>query len=273
MRLKGQVALITGAGRGIGRAIALAYAKEGAKLALAARTVSEIEETARQLEALGAPACVIRADVTEQSQVEDMVGRTLNRFSTIDILVNNAGIAGPVGALQDNDVSHWVQTIQLNVIGVFLCCKAVLPTMLARDRGKIINMSGVGGRLMSSYGASKAALVDITETLYLELEGRNIQVNAMAPGSIHTLMWEETRDAAAAIGDKELLEWGRRVTSGRGASMQRAADLAVFLASNASGSLSGRLLQAVTDDFDILPPLIPEIMGSDAYMRRRVEPL
>ena len=150
MRLEGRVALITGAGRGIGRAIALAYAKEGAKLGLAARTVSEVEETARQAEALGAPACVIRADVTDQSQVEEMVGRTLDRFSTIDVLVNNAGIAGPVGPLQDNDVSHWVQTIQLNVIGVFLCCKAVLPVMLAKDRGKIINMSGVGGRLMSS---------------------------------------------------------------------------------------------------------------------------
>ena len=271
MQLKGRVALITGAGRGIGRAIAVAYAKEGAKLGLVARTVSEVEETARQAEALGAPACVIQADVTDPSQVEEMVGRTLDRFSTIDILVNNAGIAGPVGALQDNDVSHWVQTIQLNVIGVFLCSKAVLPTMLARDRGKIINMSGVGGRNMSAYGASKAALVDITETLYLELEGRNVQVNAMAPGSIHTLMWEETRDAAAAIGDEELLEWGQRVTSGRGASMQRAAELAVFLASDASGSLSGRLIQAVTDDFDSLTSLTPEIMGSDAYMRRRVE--
>ena len=271
MRLEGRVALITGAGRGIGRAIALAYAKEGAKLGLAARTVSEVEETARQAEALGAPACVIRADVTDQSQVEEMVGRTLDRFSTIDVLVNNAGIAGPVGPLQDNDVSHWVQTIQLNVIGVFLCCKAVLPVMLAKDRGKIINMSGVGGRLMSSYGASKAALVDITETLYLELKGGNIQVNAMAPGSIHTLMWEETRDAAATIGDKELLEWGLRVTSGRGASMQRATELAVFLAGDESGSLSGRLLQAVTDDFDSLPTRIPDIMGSDSYTRRRVE--
>ena len=91
MRLKDRVALITGAGRGIGRAIALGYAQEGASLALAARTVSELEETARQVEALGAAACVIRADVTDQSQVEEMVARTLDRFSTIDILVNNAG--------------------------------------------------------------------------------------------------------------------------------------------------------------------------------------
>ncbi len=271
MRLKDRVALITGAGRGIGRAIALGYAQEGASLALAARTVPELEETARQVEALGAAACVIRADVTDQSQVEEMVARTLDRFSTIDILVNNAGIAGPVGPLQDNDVSHWVQTIQLNVIGVFLCTKAVIPTMLAGDRGKIINMSGVGGRHMSAYSASKAALVDVTETLHLELEGKNIQINAMAPGSIHTLMWDETQDGAIAIDDKELVEWAHRVTTGRGAPMERAVELAVFLASDASGSLSGRLLQAVTDDFEGLPRLIPQIMDSEAYMRRRVE--
>jgi NAD(P)-dependent dehydrogenase (short-subunit alcohol dehydrogenase family) len=136
MRLKDRVALITGAGRGIGRAIALAYAGQGANLTLSARTLSELEETARQAGALGASTCVIRADVTDPAQVEEMVVRTLDRFSTIDILVNNAGIGGPVGALQDNDVSHWVQTIQLNVVGVFLCCKAVLPTMLEKDRAR-----------------------------------------------------------------------------------------------------------------------------------------
>ena len=152
MRLNGKVALITGAGRGIGRAIAAAYAKEGAKLALAARTAAELEETARQVEALGAHACAIPTDVTDPQQVEAMVSKTLECYPTIDILVNNAGIVGPVGPLQDNDISHWVQTIQLNVIGVFLCCRAVLPTMLARNSGKIVNMSGVGGRNLSAYG-------------------------------------------------------------------------------------------------------------------------
>ena len=271
MRLNGKVALITGAGRGIGRAIAAAYAKEGAKLALAARTAAELDETARQVEALGAQVCTIPTDVTDQQQVEAMVAKTLECYPTIDILVNNAGIVGPVGPLQDNDVSHWVQTIQLNVIGVFLCCRAVLPTMLARNSGKIVNMSGVGGRSLSAYGASKSALVDITETLYQELQGKNIQVNAMSPGSIHTAMWEETHAAAIALGDEELAEWGERVVTGRGASMERAAELAVFLASDQAGSMSGRLIQAVTDDFEGLTPRVPEIMESDVYLRRRVE--
>ena len=270
MRLQDRVALITGAGRGIGRAIALAYAKEGTRLALAARTPSELEETGRQCEALGATVCIVPTDVTEHAQVEQMVRRTLEQCSTIDILVNNAGLAGPVGPLQDNDAPYWTHTIQVNVIGVFLCCRAVLPVMLSRGRGKIINLYGGRGRHLSSYGASKVAVADITETLAVELEGKNIQVNALNPGSINTRMWEETRDAAQAIGDVELLEFGRRVTSGGGASIERATELAVFLASDSSSNLSGRVIQAVTEDLSTLPQRIPEIMASGAYTMRLV---
>ena len=121
MRLTNQVALITGAGRGIGRAIALAYAKEGAKLALTARTVSELEETAKQAEALGAATYIVAADVSDEQQVNRMVQGTLERFSKLDILVNNAGVPGPVGPLWENDVSYWIRTLQVNVTGVFLC--------------------------------------------------------------------------------------------------------------------------------------------------------
>ncbi len=271
MRLTDRVALITGAGRGIGRAIALAYATEGAKLALAARTVSELEETAKQAQALGAITYVVPADVSDETQVNRMVQGALERFSKIDILVNNAGVPGPVGPLWKNDVSYWIRTMQVNVTGVFLCCRAALPVMLAHKRGKIINIYGGRGRNVSSYGASKVAVADLTETLSLELEGTNIQVNALSPGSVHTRMWEETRDAAAVIGDTELYEYGVRVTSGGGASVERAADLAVFLASDASGTLSGRIIQATTDDFWNLAPLIPEIMASDVYKLRRAE--
>ena len=272
MQLEDRVALITGAGRGIGRAIALAYAREGAHLALAARTVGELEETARQAGSLGAPTLIVPTDVTDQVQVDDMVRQTLDRYSNIDILVNNAGVAGPVGPLHDVDLSYWVRTIQVNVVGVYLCCRAVLPLMLSRNRGKIINMSGGVGRNTSPYGVSKAAVVCLTEILSSELEGKNVQVNIMSPGSIHTRMWEETRDAAELAGDVELLELGRRVTSGGGASIDRAAELAVFLAGDASGNLSGRLLDAVRDDFHSLPPKIPSIMASDAYLMRRVDP-
>ena len=271
MLLIDQVALITGAGRGIGRAIALAYAREGANLALVARTLSELEETARQVEALGGSTYVVTADVSVVDEVEMMVQGTIERFSRLDILVNNAGVPGPVGPLWENDVAYWIRTLEVNVTGVFLCCRAALPKMLTKNRGKIINVYGGRGRNVSSYGASKVAIADLTETLSQELEGTNIQVNAISPGSIHTQMWEETRDAAQAIGDSALYEYGVRVTSGGGASIERAAELAVFLASEASGTLSGRVIQA-SDDFSSLVPNIPQIMSSDSYQLRLVAP-
>jgi NAD(P)-dependent dehydrogenase (short-subunit alcohol dehydrogenase family) len=274
-QLHNRVALITGAGRGIGRAIALAYAKEGAKLALAARTRRDLEQTAQQAQALGASTCVVPVDVSDPTQVEDMVRQTVEQFATIDILVNSAGIAGPVGPLQDNEITAWIQTIQVNLIGTYLCCRAVLPIMQKQNRGKIINLSGAGAsnawRHLSAYGASKVAVVRLTETLALELEGSNVQVNVLGPGSIHTQMWEELRDRAHAAGDAQLYALGQRVTSGGGASLERAAALAVFLASNASGALSGRLISAVTDDFRNLPTQIQRIMASDALTLRRVD--
>ena len=275
MRLRDQVAIITGAGRGIGRAIALAYAREGAKLVLAARTRNELEETARQAQALGTVACVIPTNVSNQAQVNEMVSQTLERFSTIDILVNNAGILGPFGPLQGTDVAEWTRAIQVNLIGTYLCCQAVLPVMLRQNHGKIINLSGSGGanasENLSAYGSTKAAVVRLTEILSLELIDNNIQVNALGPGAIHTRMWEEMRDRAHEIGDAESYERGQRITSGGGASIEQAAELAVLLASPASTTLSGRLIDATRDDLSDLPQRIPEIMASEAYTLRRVE--
>ena len=276
MRLENKVALITGAGRGIGRAIALAYAGEGANLALAARSLDELSETAQAAQSLGASTCVVSVDVTDQAAVAGMARQVEENLGRIDILVNNAGIVGPIGALEDNDVDAWVRTIQVNLVGTYLCCRAVIPVMAEGGGGRIINLSGSGSTSapyhLSAYGSSKAAIIRLTEILSLELADKNIQVNALGPGSIHTRMWEEITGQAQAVGDTDLYEFGLQVTGGGGASIDRAAELAVWLASDASDGLSGRLIHAVADDFPSLTPKIPQIMASDMYTLRRDEP-
>jgi len=275
MELENRVAVITGAGRGIGQAIALAYAKEGARLVLAARKIAELEDTAAQVEKLGPSPVIVPTDVTDPDQVDRLVRSALESRSRVDILVNNAGIAGPLGPIQGNDVTAWLETINVNLNGTFLCCRAVIPAMIRQGGGKIINLAGAGANNgwanMSAYCSSKVAVVRLTEVLALELKDQGIAVNALGPGSVHTQMWDEMTEAAREVGATAIHETGLRVTAGGGAPIDVCAELAVFLASDASGELSGRLISAVADDFRSLAPEIPVVMASDAYTLRRVE--
>ena len=270
--LEGKTALITGAGRGIGQAIALAYAREGARLSLGARSVSELEETADECRKLDAEVLITPTDVTDVSQVEGLIAATVERYSTIDILVNNAGIGGPVGVLQDNDLDAWINTVQINLIGVYLCCRAAIPVMKRQNAGRIVNLSGAGAANawanMSAYCSSKAAVVRLTEVLALELADTKITVNALGPGSVHTRMWDGMTEDAAKAGADLIHEVGLRVTSGGGASIDRCADLAVWLVGSGADGLSGRIISAFNDDFESLTPRIPEIMASDLYTMR-----
>ena len=274
MKLDGRVAVITGAGRGIGRAIALAYAREGAKLALAARSEAELADAVGAVSELGAEAIAVPTDVTRQDDTERLANQVVERFGRIDVLVNNAGMSGPVGPLQGNDIADWVNTVSVNLTGTFLVCRAVIPVMLEQAGGKIINLSGAGATNawsnMSAYCSSKAAVVRLTEVLAQELDGQGITVNALGPGSVHTSMWDKMTEQAAESGADFIHQLGLRVTSGGGASIDECAELAVWLASEESGALTGRLISAATDDFRGLSPRIEEIMAGDAYTLRRV---
>ena len=275
MQLKGQVAVITGAGRGIGRAIALAYAREGARLVLAARSEPELEESVAAASEAGAEAIAVRTDVTSQIATDRLARRAVERFGRIDVLVNNAGVSGPIGPMQDNDIADWVDTINVNLTGTFLVSRAVIPVMLQQGAGRIINLSGAGvanaWSNMTAYCASKAAVVRLTEALALELDGKGVTVNALGPGSVHTSMWEKMTEDAAQAGAEFIHELGVRVTSGGGASIDDCAELAVWLASEESNGLNGRIISAAADDFRSLSPKIPEIMDGDAYTLRVVK--
>jgi len=273
MKLAGQAAIITGAGRGIGRAIALAFAQEGADVLVASRTLSEVAETAEEVRALGRHALALKVDVSNRDEVERMVAQALEEFGKLDILVNSAGIYGAIGPLVDNDPEKWVQTVRINLFGSFFCARAVLPLMIRQRRGKIINLSGGGASSplpnFSAYASSKVAIVRLTETLAEEVKGFNIQVNAIAPGAVNTRLADEILAAGAAAGEEMLARTRRQKETG-GVPPERAAALAVFLASDESDGLSGRLISAVWDDWESMSGRIDQIIASDLYTLRRV---
>lgn len=269
MKLEGKVALITGGGRGIGRAIARAFAREGAYTFLVARTAAEVEAAAAEI----GRALALTGDISRRADVERVVDSIIAAAGRVDILVNNAGVQLPIGPLWENDPDEWLETIRINLGGVFLCCRSILPHMIRRGGGKIINLSGGGAASprprFSAYAASKAAVVRLTETLAEELRDFNIQVNAIAPGPVNTRMLEEVLAAGPAVGEEALRGAGKQLETG-GAPLRAPAELAVFLASDESGGLTGRLISAVWDDWRSLPERIDRIMAGELYTLRRV---
>jgi NAD(P)-dependent dehydrogenase (short-subunit alcohol dehydrogenase family) len=186
MSLPSHVAIVTGGGRGIGKAIALRLAREGAAVVVCGRSEQTLSETAAEIRRLERDARGIVADVSDEKQVEGMVRQILEEFGRIDILVNNAGIAGPTAPTTSISRAAWDDCLAVNLTGAFLCARGVLPNMIERHSGKIINISSVAGRmayaLRSPYAASKWGLIGLTRTLAQEVGQYNIQVNAILPG-------------------------------------------------------------------------------------------
>jgi NAD(P)-dependent dehydrogenase (short-subunit alcohol dehydrogenase family) len=183
------VVVVTGAGRGIGRAIALRFARGGARLVLAARSVSELDDTRAMAAELGAEAIVVQTDVTDQAQTERMAQAALSEFGALDVLVCNSGIAGPTAPLWEIEPEQWRQTLAVNVEGVFLCCRAALPPMLARGAGSVIVIGSMTGKRAlhgrTPYAASKTALIGLVRTLAWEVGESGIRVNLVSPGAVN----------------------------------------------------------------------------------------
>lgn len=189
--LKNKNALITGAGKGIGKAIAIALAKEGVNLILVARTQSEIDAVAQEAQTLGVKALAITADVATMESVNTAVEKALAEFKTIDILINNAGIAA-FGKFLDLEPIEWERIIQVNLMGIYYVTRAVIPNMIERQTGDIINISSTAGlagnALTSAYSASKFAVLGLTDSLMQEMRKHNIRVTALTPSTVATDM-------------------------------------------------------------------------------------
>jgi 3-oxoacyl-[acyl-carrier protein] reductase len=187
--LTGKIALVTGAGKGIGRAVALALAAEGVHVGLLARTASQLQSVAQEIAALGGKAAVVTADVADRAAVDAAVAQVQAQLGPIDILINNAGI-GTFAKLVDMPVADWEHIIQVNLLGTYYVTRAVLPAMIARETGDIINVASTAGQrgaaTTSAYSASKFAILGLTESLMQEVRKHNIRVSALTPSTVAT---------------------------------------------------------------------------------------
>lgn len=273
--LEHRVALITGGSRGIGFAAASAFAEAGARVAIAARTASEVQAAAQALEGrhrtkvLGAAG-----DVADRTFCAGLVRQVGDALGPVDILVNNAGIQGPLGPIETLPENAWLETFAVNLHAAVRLMQLVIPDMKRRRRGVILNLSGGGAtsprERFAAYAATKTALVRVTEIAALELAPFGVRVNAIAPGMVRTRMTEAVEQAGDAAGPATAAELAKLRESG-GTPPELAAELMVFLASDAAAGISGRLLSAVWDDWRGLRDGGWRIQDPDRFtLRRRV---
>lgn len=255
MRLQSKVAIVTGGGKGIGRAIALAFAREGATIMIASRTVSALEETCREIADKGGTAAYVQSDVSDEKQVERLVAETVRQFGQIDILVNNSGVSGPTSRVVDMDLAQWNETLAIDLTGSMVCAREVLKHMILRRSGNIINVVSEGGRsadgrsgypMRAAYCCSKMGLIGLTETLSVEMGEYGIRVNAVSPGPV-------LGERLLNVVSKRVSETGKSVEEmmtslsannslKRIATEEECAAVAVFLASDESSAVTGQTI-------------------------------
>ncbi len=277
--LAGKRVLITGASRGLGREIAHAMWCAGATLLLAARSAEALRELATELAAGargGQQVATVAVDLASPADVARLVEHARRTWDRLDVLVNNAAIVGPIGRAWENDWQAWQTALQVNLLAPVELCRALVPWMIKRGGGRIVNLSGGGATSprpsFSAYATSKAALVRFSEVLAEEVQDANIQVNCIAPGAMNTAM----NQAVLAAGPDKVgaveYERARTLADKNGPLPAQAADLAVFLASPASDRITGKLISAVWDPWRNLGEHAHELQRSDIYTLRRIVP-
>jgi len=277
LNLNGKVALVTGASQGLGKEIARAYLAAGASVMICGRNPDKLSEAYTELQPLVVSPqklCKTVMDVSVETDVAATVSATLNNLGDCHILVNNAGVYGPKGKLENLDWAEWRKAIDINLYGSILMCRALLPHFKTQRSGKIIQLSGGGATApmpnLSAYAVSKAAIVRFVETLALELEGTGVEINAIAPGALNTGMLEEILSVGPEVVGQTFYEKSVKQKENGGTSLSKASALAIFLATEQSNGISGKLISAVWDNWAQWPEHLSTLNSSDIYTLRRI---
>jgi NAD(P)-dependent dehydrogenase (short-subunit alcohol dehydrogenase family) len=277
--LANRCAIVTGASQGLGFAIAQKYVEAGAHVMICARSSESLDAAHAVLRQLAGPGQAVlsqAADVSKSQEVTALVQRTLQEFGGLHVLVNNAGVVGPAGAVEDVDWSEWLHTLEINLLGSVLVCRALLPHFKQAAYGKIIQLSGGGATnplpLLSAYAASKAAVVRFMETLAEETRQHHIDVNSIAPGALNTRILDQFIAAGPERIGTEFHARSVRQKNEGGVPLDTGAQLAVFLGSAASDGITGKLISAVWDPWTALPQHLEDLRRSDVYTLRRIVP-
>jgi meso-butanediol dehydrogenase/(S,S)-butanediol dehydrogenase/diacetyl reductase len=244
------MSLVTGGGRGIGREIALAFAREGADVAVAARTMAQVEAVADEIKALGRRSLAVQLDLTDRSSIQKVVRRVMEEFGRVDILVNNAGVLSK-GAVHTLDEATWDTTLAINLTGQFLITQALLGQMLERGKGRIISVNSSSGKIglpyRSAYAASKHGALGFMKALASEVADKGITVNAICPGLVETEMWDVSVENFATEMGKTAEEtreiFRQRIPVKRYTEAWEFGPLAVYLASDDALSVTGQAIQ------------------------------
>jgi NAD(P)-dependent dehydrogenase (short-subunit alcohol dehydrogenase family) len=255
MRLKDKVAIVTGGGKGIGKAIALIFAQEGAAVMIAGRTIPSLEEACNEINNKGGKAAFIQADVSNEEQVIGLVSETIRKFGRLDILVNNSGVAGPTAKVVDMDLCQWNETLAIDLTGSMLCAREALKHMIPRMTGCIINIVSEAGRagdgragypFRSAYCCSKMGQIGLTETLAVEVGEYNIRVNAVSPGPIQgERIFNVVRKRVEATNtsfEENMKILAANCSLKRLATEEETAAVALFLASDESSGVTGQTI-------------------------------
>jgi len=278
MKLKNLNALITGGSQGLGKVIAEHFLREGANIVLCARSEKDLAETRDDL-ARKFPAQKVLAktcDVSNETQVNALLAFTLEKLGSLQALVLNAGIYGPMGPTESVSLDEWRRAIDINLFGVLLPCRAVIPHFKKAGRGKIVVLSGGGATNplpnISSYAASKAAVVRLMETLAEELKSFHVDVNAIAPGALATRLVDEVLAAGPDKVGAAFFEKNKTWKEKGAVPLDLGASLAVYLASGESDGITGKLISAQWDPWKDLQIHREELAKSDIYCLRRIVP-